>query len=130
MRNTDDLLFLHQSNLSTPYTLQPRSSQDLKMSINRLPTIDLQNILIQVSLLIPRMLHDTHLRTSTKCNHQIHFRFKGNILSLLTCWCLKGQSSVIIMNWDIHKQIQRRRRELRGFDAYFMLNPIPPLNKL
>jgi len=132
MRNIDDFLFLSKlsqtvvSRNLVHVTIEPASriSQNLKMSINRLPTVDLQNILSQTQLskiTSSRSAIETHLRTSTKRNHQVHLCLQTYILPLFTSRRLKRQCCTIIMNRNIHEQIQRRRRELQGFDPYFSL---------
>ena len=86
-------------------TLHPHKfpSQSLKMSINRLPTINLQNILFRSAPNLLPSCRGTHLRTSTKRHHQIHLCFQTDILPLLTRWSFERKGSMVVMNRDIHE---------------------------
>lgn len=103
------------------------------MRINGLPTVNAQDILYdhnQHPSLLPAIsthhstqvsgqgIFITHLRTSTKSNNQIDLSLQTNILALLASWRVKTEGSSILVDWNVHEQIERRGSELWCFETY------------
>jgi hypothetical protein len=117
-----------QSSWHHPQSPTPSSPRlkYLKMSINRFPTIDIQNILSQISLNSPLPTNFTYLRTRAKSHHTIHLCSQTNILPLFARRFLKAQTRLVVRaNGDVHEEIQGGGCELWWFDAYLVSTPCP-----
>lgn len=90
------------------------------MSINRLPTVDIQNILVprSASTIFLKPHRKTYLRTSTQRDNHIYLGSQAYILSRFASWSFEAQRCTVLVNGDVHEEIQRRGRELRCVDTY------------
>lgn len=59
----------------------------------------------------------TYLRTSTKSNNQVHLSLQADILPFLTSWRFKRDSEEVIMDGDIHEEVEWGGCELRRFET-------------